>query len=87
MPIRAKFTVNSVTQRGWTGEVTQELIEANPVYCNREHPTAEDKAACESHSYSEATPDGKLELLITNKAIFGTFKPGSKFYLDFTPAD
>lgn len=43
--------------------------------------------ASEDNSFSRWTPDGSLEMLITNPNLVGTFKEGQKFYLEFTPAD
>lgn len=39
----------------------------------------------EDNSYSKYTPSGKLELSVTNEAVFGFFQPGKKYYLDVTP--
>lgn len=89
MSVRAKFRVTALTQTAGYNDkpISQVKVEMSPVFCNRSHATEEDKAACESHSYSEATPSGKLEMLITNPAAFEEFKPNDSFYLDFTRAD
>lgn len=36
------------------------------------------------HKYS---PDGKLEICVTNPKLKGAWKPGKSYYLDFTEAD
>ena len=41
----------------------------------------------EDNTFSEATPSAELKMTVTNKALHGKFKPGQKFYVDFTPAD
>lgn len=41
----------------------------------------------EDNTFSAATPSASLEMHITNKALWGQFAPGQKFYLDFTPAE
>jgi hypothetical protein len=40
----------------------------------------------EDNTYSAATPTGSIELSITNKALWGKFNPGEKYYIDFTRA-
>lgn len=80
--IRAKFTVMNVQDNGYGEEVS-----LRAAYCNRTHETDEERATCESHSYSEATPDGQLRMLITNKAAQGQLQRGKSYFLDFTPAD
>lgn len=41
----------------------------------------------EDNSFSSATPTATFDMYITNKALHGTFNPGQKFYVDFTPVD
>ena len=41
----------------------------------------------EDNTYASFTPTATMSINITNKALHGTFKPGQKFYVDFTPAD
>jgi len=41
----------------------------------------------EDNTYARYTPNGSLNLTITNPALRGQFKPGQKFYLDFTEAE
>ena len=38
----------------------------------------------ENKSFSQYTPSGKLELMITNPAAADFFKPGKDYYLDIT---
>lgn len=40
----------------------------------------------EDNTFSAATPSASLKMSITNKALWGTFAPGQKFYVDFNPA-
>lgn len=40
----------------------------------------------EDNTYARATPSGKAELQIDNDAAKGFFKPGKKYYVDFTEA-
>lgn len=41
----------------------------------------------EDNTYAKFSPSAVLEIQITNPALHGQFKPGQKFYVDFTPAD
>lgn len=86
--VRAKFVVQSLTQRGYQpGIVHQVDVEMSAVYCGRQHATEAEKADCESHSYSAATPSGLLKLTINNPAAYSQFAVGQAFYLDFRPAE
>lgn len=38
----------------------------------------------ENKTYSKFTPSGKLEIMITNEAVFDFFKPGKSYVLDIT---
>jgi hypothetical protein len=40
----------------------------------------------EDNSFAQWTPTAKLEMTVTNPNLFDTFKPGQKYYLDFTEA-
>jgi hypothetical protein len=40
----------------------------------------------EDSTFARYTPSGRLSLTIENPVLFGKFKPGQKFYLDFTEA-
>lgn len=41
----------------------------------------------EDNSFSQATPTADATFQITNKELWGKFKPGQVFYVDFIPAD
>jgi hypothetical protein len=40
----------------------------------------------EDNTYAKYSPSASCEIYITNPALNGKFKPGDKFYVDFTPA-
>lgn len=44
-----------------------------------------DQGAPEDQRLALATPNGQLQILVDNPAV--SFKPGTAYYLDFTPAD
>lgn len=49
-------------------------------------PYAADGTGDEDNTFSRWTPCASLDMTIQNPALFGQFKPGDKFYVDFTPA-
>jgi hypothetical protein len=71
--MRAKLEIQSVTQTTYG-----ETLKFNAVYGGATNK--------EDNTFSEATPSATLEMQISNKALHGQFKPGQKFYVDFTPA-
>jgi hypothetical protein len=40
----------------------------------------------ENRRFNQASPNGTLELWVNNLALKGAFRPGQRFYLDFTEA-
>jgi hypothetical protein len=40
----------------------------------------------EDNTFAKWSPSVELKISITNPALVGQFKPGEKFYVDFTPA-
>ena len=83
MQINARFYCESVTQIGQplydatNGVIAAEKIVLRAVYSS-------DKAS-PNYSYSEATPQASVELLITNKDVWGAFKPGHSYDAAFAP--
>lgn len=41
----------------------------------------------EDNTYAKYSPQASLEITVANPALFDKFKPGDKFYVDFTKAD
>ena len=82
--MRAKFQV-SLVQRfaGYDGEPGQDKITANAVAAKAYPADGSD----EDNTYAKFSPQGELTLTIANPALVGKIEPGTKFYLDFTPAD
>ncbi len=78
MNVRAKFQCQSINHimTHSPGEQTAILTFA-PVYGNGK----------ENESWSKYTPQGKLEMTVTNPAAVAAFEVGKSYYLDFTPAD
>ena len=77
--MRAKMKVSAVTIR----EGHEELL-MNPVCKSGSYP---EDGTDEDNSYAKWSPSGSLTLVISNPALHGQFKPGQKFYVDFTEAE
>ena len=75
--IRAKFTVAKVSQNTHEGGFTQTVVVLNARY---------DPNLPEDKRFAEATPNGILEMTITNPKALEVFKAGKVFYLDFHEA-
>lgn len=41
----------------------------------------------EDNTYAKFSPQGELTISIANSALLGKIEPGTRFYIDFTPAD
>lgn len=50
-------------------------------------PSYQDSEFDEDNTYARMSPGASLSINIANPALWGKFKHGDKFYLDFTPAD
>lgn len=84
MRITARFVCQSVLQTGQaandqlgacTGDVYAEQVTMTAVYSSGlDDP---------NRTYSEATPNAKIEMTITNRGAFGAFKPGHIYDLVF----
>ena len=77
--MRAKMQISHITQHQ-----NCEVLELNAV-CKSGSYT--DDGSDEDNTYAKFTPSGKLTLTVANPALIGQFKPGQKFYLDFTLAE
>ena len=80
MTTRALFTVNDVLARqDSAGKTVSQIVRMNPSYVsNPENP---------NHAFWKATPTGNLEMTINNEQVFGFFKPGKSYWLDFTEVE
>lgn len=76
--VTAKFDVQSVTEHAWTQTYKGEQVHPRTVkLCAVYGEGAENK------SWSEATPSGSIEMLVTNPAAFEQFKLGAKVLISF----
>lgn len=81
MNVTAKFEVQSITEHAWSQTYKGEEIHPRTVKLQAVYGTGQ-----ENKSWSEATPSGSIEMMITNPAAFEQFKLGAQVYLTFTDA-
>lgn len=74
MKARCKFNVQSVTDFGGN----QRRINLAAI-CDSSVP--------EDQAFTKYTPNGNIEISITNPAAFGVFVPGKQVYVDFLPIE
>jgi hypothetical protein len=72
--MRAKFLVNSVTDFGNYSKVDMQAVYSS-------------KRNTEDNQFSDATPSGKLEMMISAKGAKNFLKPGVKYILTFSEAE
>jgi len=63
--------------KNYKGEKQDEEVHLNAV----SSVNGEEHNAAEVNNFSEYTPSGDLKFTVTNKAVFGMFKPGFSYYL------
>lgn len=81
--MRAKMQVSMVKKNvGHDGKVTGEELTMHPV-CGSFGPQGES----EDNTYARYTPSGELKLTVNNPDLMDKFRPGQKFYVDFTVAE
>jgi hypothetical protein len=77
--MRAKFQILSVEAlQGDTEKVKFAAVAKSGAY-----PA---DGSDEDNTYAKYSPAATCEIWIANPALAGKFKPGQKFYVDFTPA-
>lgn len=83
--MRAKLQVGFVHQYFSDKERTQVAAEGLTMHavCATKY---EGVGADEDNTYARYSPSANLTINIANPDLFGKFKAGDKFYVDFTPA-
>lgn len=74
--MRAKVVLNRVEQF-----TSSEKLVFNPVCAKAYGPDGVD----EDNTFARFSPSGEFQLQVTNPDLLGQFKPGEKYYVDFTP--
>jgi hypothetical protein len=84
--MRAKMQIQKIEQLGGYGStgVTSETLHLVAVSRNGSYPA---DGSDEDNTYAKFSPFGELKLQVANPALIGQFKPGEKYYLDFTKAE
>ncbi|MFM0270113.1 hypothetical protein PQQ59_05980 [Paraburkholderia aspalathi] len=88
--MRAKMLVMSVSVNSGADSTGQPITVSEQLRLaavGPNHAYNEDGSGDEDNSFSRWTPCASLDITIQNPALFGQFKYGDKFYVDFTPAD
>lgn len=76
--MRAKLQVASVTLHPQC-----EVLKFHAVCKSGGYPA---DGSDEDNTFAKFSPSADLSITVANPALFGQFKPGDKFYVDFTPA-
>jgi hypothetical protein len=61
-----------------------EVLHFNAVCKSGGYPS---DGADEDNTFAKWTPSAELKMNVNNPSLFGQFKPGDKFYVDFTAAN
>lgn len=75
--MRCKVQIHEVNLYG-----TTEQIVARPVCKSGSYPA---DGTDEDNTFAKFSPSGELKLSIANPELLGVYKPGQKFYVDWTP--
>lgn len=81
MAVRARMRVVARNEKNWSigKKVDAVEVKLQAVY-------SEDQAS-PNYSFSQATPQGEVSMMITNPVAFEQFAIGQTFDIDFTPVD
>lgn len=77
--MRAKLKIETILQTEYGEDITLKAVCKTGSYPDSGHD--------EDNSFAKFTPTAELKLSVRNPDLFGKFKPGQTFYLDFTPAE
>lgn len=83
--MRAKMQVGMVQEQfyGVDGAKSGETLSLHAVAASKYPEDGSD----EDNTYAKFSPGAALQINVANPALFGQFKVGEKYYLDFTLAD
>lgn len=63
---------------------TSDSITARPVCKQGSYPA---DGSDEDNTFAKFSPSGEFKLTICNPALLGVYRPGQKFYVDWTPIE
>ena len=86
--MRAKLKVTNVTENGYEDKEkgfvkTGEQLSFNAVAKSQ----YEGEGLDEDNTYAKWSPSASFSIQVANPALFGQFKVGESYYVDFTKAD
>lgn len=89
MQTRCKVRVESVKLMGkdGNGNHTHEEIQMRAVQGDKVSKGYPVDGSDEDNTYAKFSPSADFRLLVANPALFGSYKPEQKFYIDMTPAE
>lgn len=82
--MRAKVRVGSVIPSQEDGKVVGERLVFHGVAKSGAYPP---DGHDEDNSFARWSPSVLFDMQVANPDLFGQFKPGDTFYVDFTPVD
>lgn len=84
MKMRAKFQIGFVQEHfyGPNGDKSQETLTMHAVAAKSYPPDGSD----EDNTFAKFSPGANLSINIANPVLFGQFKVGEKYYVDFSEA-
>lgn len=87
--MRAKLQIGFVHEHFW-GPVDESGKQTKSAETLKMHAVAASKypedGSDEDNTYAKFSPGADLSINIANPALWGKFKVGEKYYVDFTPA-
>ncbi len=81
--VRAKMSVQMVEKTSYSETTKFQCVMGRQTETGHHLATTTEQER-EDNSFSSATPSGKMELQIDNKAVHGFFQPGKMYYIDIT---
>lgn len=83
--MRAKVRVSGVfPMQGSDGNISSERLMFSGVAKSGGYPADGND---EDNTFAKFSPSVSMDFIVANPALFGQFKPGDTFYVDFTPAE
>ena len=84
---RCKFRVVSVEQLDGMAYDANNVAVPGKFIENVKLAAQYDSTKSEDVSFASNTPTGKMEFMVTNPNVCGTFVPGKNYYLDLIPCE
>lgn len=83
--MRAKVRVSGVfPHKDESGNTSSERLMFHGVAKSSSYPA---DGSDEDNTFAKFSPSVAMDFIVANPALFGAFKPGDTFYVDFTPVE